>query len=60
MECYIHMHQHTARAHHLTIFTMSPSEPQGTEADVGVSFDGCTGSSVDAGGLVTDPTAAFP
>lgn len=60
MESYIHLHQHSQPRLHLTIFTVSTSEPQRTEADVRVGFDGCTGSSIDAGGGVTDPTAAFP
>lgn len=60
MESYTHLHQHGQPHPHLTIFTVSTPEPQRTEADVRVGSDGCTGSSVDAGGSVTDPAAAFP
>lgn len=44
----------------LTIFTVPTSKSQGTEADVGVGFAGRAGATINAGGFITDPTAAFP
>lgn len=44
----------------LTIFTVSPFESKGTEANVGVGFDGRAGATVDTRSLITEPAAAFP
>ena len=44
----------------LTIFTVSTSKAQGTEANVGIGFARRAGATIDARGFITDPTAALP